>query len=621
MTILEENLLWILESASDAMIIAGQDGNILFANSRMATLFGYTREELLGQSVESLLPERFRQRHQAQRKGYASHSRPRALGSGYEFYGQRKDGTEFPVDVSLSPLKTEQGALVMAMIHDITERKRAAELELLRQREQEFRSLAENAPDAIARYDRECRVRYMNAHLLASLGVTADFAARELMGRTPSERYPDGSFDAYEVALKLTVESGLEKECEVVLPDTGDGVRYHLIRMVPERNVHGEVVGLLAIGRDITDRRRVEELLRKREAEFRTLAENSPDPIFRYAPDGRRLYLSPAVESMSGKSRESLLEHTPCDAQLVSSADAEKMLNCIRRVVETGQPAETEVAFVAPDGRARHFHNRYAPEWSPDGKIASVLCFSRDVTERKRAEDRLAEAYDSLREMAHYLETVREEEQKRIARELHDEMGGVLAALNMNVARLEARLPAELPHLRTEVGSMAALVVAAIQTMRHTVAKLRPSILDDVGLATAIEHYVQEFQHHTGIECTLLNALYQEETTLSRDRSATVFRILQESLTNVAKHAQANKVTIVLTEMSESLVLMVKDNGKGFDPNVRGEESFGLRGIRERAFMVGGKVKIRSALGKGTTVRVSVPMNPPASAQKARAIG
>ncbi|MDD5330224.1 MAG: PAS domain S-box protein [Sulfuricella sp.] len=229
----------------------------------------------------------------------------------------------------------------------------------------------------------------------------------------------------------------------------------------------------------------------------------------------------------------------------------------------------------------------------------------RDITERRRAADELNESNRELQRLAAHLEVVREEEQKRIARELHDGMGGALAALNMKVSLLAAHPPAKRAALHAELDALARLIAGGVQVMRQIVTELRPCLFDEAGLKSAIECYVREFQGNTGIECDL--RLPEEELKLDEKLSTTLFRIMQESLTNVAKHAEASQIGIVLSTWDESLMLTIKDNGKGFDPRVRKAKSFGLIGIRERAAMLGGKAEITSAPGKGTTVRVRLP--------------
>lgn len=227
----------------------------------------------------------------------------------------------------------------------------------------------------------------------------------------------------------------------------------------------------------------------------------------------------------------------------------------------------------------------------------TLLITLTDVTERQVAQERLGESYQ--------LEMVREQEQKRIARELHDEMGAVLTALHMKISMLAEHPPAATGELVAELQEAEKLVTGGIHALRRIVAELRPSELDQVGLTFAIERHVEEFEKHTGIECDL--RLPPEDLALNGNRAAAIFRIVQEALTNVAKHAQASKINIVLSDWNKSLVLTIKDNGMGFAPDPRKTTSFGLLGIKERAAMVGGKALITSQPGKGTTVRITLP--------------
>jgi signal transduction histidine kinase len=195
-------------------------------------------------------------------------------------------------------------------------------------------------------------------------------------------------------------------------------------------------------------------------------------------------------------------------------------------------------------------------------------------------------------------------------------MGATLAATKMSVAWLASKLPAGMPQLASEVDHLAGLVSTGIQTMRQTVAQLNPGRLGEVGLMATIGDYVQKFQQYTKIECALL--LPNEEMTLGDDQSTTIFRIIQESLNNVMKHAQASEVHITLKKRGKSLLLTIEDNGIGLNPDEHKKQSFGLLGIRERALMVGGKVRIKSQPGKGTRISASIPLaagnNPPDAA-------
>lgn len=286
----------------------------------------------------------------------------------------------------------------------------------------------------------------------------------------------------------------------------------------------------------------------------------------------------------------------------------------VEKSMAGGVPYECDAEVVRPDGTHRWIVACGEAIRDADRNIISLHGTVQDITERKLAKEKLDESYKELQKLSTHLEVVREEEQKRIARELHDEMGGVLAALNVKVSLMATHPPTEMADLMTEVDILANLVASGIQSLRRIVTELRPSLLDEVGLKLAIERYVQDFERNTEIKCDL--RLPEEELTLDGNQSTTIFRIIQESLTNVAKHAKATWVSIVLSEWDTSLMLTVRDNGKGFDLNTQKAKSFGLLAIRERAAMVGGKAEITSAAGKGTTVRVSLPKSPDQSVKQ-----
>jgi signal transduction histidine kinase len=233
----------------------------------------------------------------------------------------------------------------------------------------------------------------------------------------------------------------------------------------------------------------------------------------------------------------------------------------------------------------------------------------RDITQRKEAEQEVRESRQQLRELTAFLESVREEERTRVAREVHDELGQILTALKLNVGWLSAKLEEQGHPLAEKATALAGIADEAIASARTVAASLRPKMLDDLGLAAAIEWQAGEFEKRTGISCTV--HLDHEEPALDGNRASAVFRILQESLTNVARHAAATEVNIALKLRRNMLLLRVQDNGQGFDPaETRKRKSFGLLGMTERALMLKGKAKVRTAPGKGTEVSVLVPLLP-----------
>jgi len=212
-----------------------------------------------------------------------------------------------------------------------------------------------------------------------------------------------------------------------------------------------------------------------------------------------------------------------------------------------------------------------------------------------------------LRDLAGYLEDARERERTYIAREIHDEFGQALTALKMDLAWLAKRLPGDEDHLLAKVSSMSDLVDSSIQMVRRIATDLRPGVLDHLGLVASIEWQAQEFAKRAGFDCQL--HLTDREFTLDEDLLTAVFRIFQETLTNVARHAEATEVRVELRGEGDELVLIVEDNGKGMtESQITRSKSLGLIGMQERARSWGGRVMFQATPGKGTTVTLRVPM-------------
>lgn len=226
-----------------------------------------------------------------------------------------------------------------------------------------------------------------------------------------------------------------------------------------------------------------------------------------------------------------------------------------------------------------------------------------DITERQRAEEELQRSRDQLRALAARVQRVREEERTRVAREIHDELGQALTAIKLDLSSLRYGLPRDKERL---FESILKLVGQAIQSVRRISTELRPVILDTLGLVAAIEWEAEQFAARTGIEYGL--NLLHNDILLNSETAAAVFRIFQETLTNVTRHANATDVIVRLAKEDGNLTLEVHDNGKGISQeHLSADTSLGILGMRERALLLGGELDISGAQGKGTTVRVRIP--------------
>ena len=230
----------------------------------------------------------------------------------------------------------------------------------------------------------------------------------------------------------------------------------------------------------------------------------------------------------------------------------------------------------------------------------------RENAERRQAEEQLRASEENLRALAAHLQRVREEEWTRIAREIHDELGQVLTGLKMDLSWIAKRLSPQQTALTERTSSMAALIDESVDSVRRIASQLRPEVLDQLGLAAAIGWQADDFKRRTGIRCSV--SLPPAALTLDHERSIAAFRIVQELLTNVARHANATRVEVSIRSAQDALTIEIEDDGKGIEPDaIHRRESLGLLGMRERVLPFGGSIEITAPPDGGTRAFVSIP--------------
>ncbi|MFB0515404.1 MAG: PAS domain S-box protein [Candidatus Neomarinimicrobiota bacterium] len=353
-------------------------------------------------------------------------------------------------------------------------------------------------------------------------------------------------------------------------------------------------------------RKRVEEELRASELKFRLLFHQVPMGVFQSTPSGRLLTVNPALMKMLGYDTEEEMSDLDIARDLYANPEDRKFVT--RELEKTGELRNIELLLKRRDGTdITALENAYTVR-DAQGKVKYYEGTLTDITELKRAEDQLRESREQLRSLSAHLQSVREDERTQIAREIHDELGQELTALKMDLSWLKSKLRKDQQPLEEKANAMGELSNSMIQTVKRITSELRPAILDDLGVAAAIDWELGEFHKRTGIKCDL--KLEPEDIVLDPDRSTAVYRIFQETLTNVSRHAQASTVTVTLRLRRKKLNLEIGDDGVGIsEEQITNSRSLGLIGMHERAVQFGGEVRIEGREGQGTTVSVTIPLD------------
>lgn len=336
-----------------------------------------------------------------------------------------------------------------------------------------------------------------------------------------------------------------------------------------------------------------------------SIVESSDDGIIGHDLDGAIVSWNRGAEKLLGYTAE---ETKGKSISIIVPSDHEGELDGIIERIRRGEHIENyETVRLNKDGKRVDVSVTISPIASDSGEIIGASAIIRDISERKIAQEELRKSNEQLRDLYRRLQSAREEERTRIAREIHDEFGQTLTALKIDLAWIKKRLPDEQVMVSQKIESMSKTIGMAISSIKKLSADLRPGILDDFGLIAAIEWQAEEFEARTGTICNL--SLDVGGIEINEDISTAVFRILQETLTNIMRHADAKRVELQLMVEGGELVFTVHDNGKGIaEPDMAAPRSFGLLGIRERAAALGGKVDITSSPNRGTTVSARIPL-------------
>lgn len=476
------------------------------------------------------------------------------------------------------------------------------EAERQRASEARFRTLIEQAPVAIS-ISRDGRVLYTNSMYGSLFGIQD---VEESRGKL--------MFSYFSVASREeALERSRQRAAGLPAPDQyeavgvrSDGSEFPIHVAVSQVPL-ADGPAYIAFITDITERKRAEDGLRESEARYRALIENMPNGIV-ISQEDKLVYVNPAAVAILGiRSDQDIFGRSI--EQFVDEEYSDRLRIRRDRVMETGEAASIqEYKVKRSDGTSVEVEGQ-GVRIVLDGKPSLMNSF-RDISARKRAEAALTNSMEQLHLLAAKLENIREEERRFISHEVHDELGQVLTALKLDIAFLRKTGFGNQAMFDEKMMSMLTLADSAIKTVQNISSKLRPGMLDDLGLVAAVEWATEDFQKRAGISCSL--KLPETELDLDEKRSTVLFRILQEGLTNVARHAQAKHIDVTLSDSVSEVTLTILDDGVGIrEEQIQSTRSIGLLGIRERLHPFRGICTIKRRAQGGTELAIRIPKESP----------
>jgi PAS domain S-box-containing protein len=483
--------------------------------------------------------------------------------------------------------------------------------EVLRESQEGYRTMTDALPVLVWQSGTDKLCTYFNKGWLEFTGRTME---QELGNGWTEAVHPDDlrrCLDTYISAFDRRERFVLEYR----LRHRSGEYRWILDRGAPQFSADGTFLGYVGGAVDTHGRKLAEQALRESQEQVRQTLEFNQAVMANmgeglYALDTRGLvsYINPAAERLFGWSSAELLGRKMHDMTHYQHPDGTPFPadECAGlQVLQKGTVlSDYEEVFIRKDGTFFPVAYSSSPIKSGGGIVGLVVVF-RDMTAQKQVEEALHRSREELRALAAGLQAASEEERTQLAREIHDELSGTLTALKMDLSLLPDRVAKDHKLFLEKLSSMSGLIDHTLARVHTIVTELRPVVLD-VGLVAAIEWQTDEFQERSGIACE--THLPTEEIPLDTERSSAVFRILQEALTNVARHANASKTVVDLKSETGSLILAVRDDGKGIDEKaIYAHNSIGLLGMRERALSFGGTAEVTALPGGGTLVSVRIP--------------
>ena len=645
----------IMEGSAVAILACDTEGRIKLANPTAEKMFGYTRDRLLGGPLEMLLPKRLRDRHVEHRASWFAQPDDRPMGPGMELAGRRRDGTEFPIEVSLSHIGGGEGTLGVAFVSDITERQKSERV-LIEYRDQlasevsALGSLREAGDSLWRSHDLAAGLETMIDYGMALLGAdmgdiqllnpethVLEIVAQRGFGPDFLEHFREVPA-ADDTACGRSLRAKKTIVIEDVETDAGfaphraaaAAARYRAVQSTPLPGKDGEAIGVFSThfhqphrpsehelrrfelfarqSAEFVERLRSEEQLRRSQATVLALLETAAQAILAIDKEGRIRLANTTAEKMFGYSRDALLGQ-PLESLLAESLRAR---HAQHRADWFAEPQNRpmglgwELAGLRQDGS--EFPVEIHLSFIGSQESALGVAFISDITARKKDERTLLEYRNQLQNLTGALIAAKEATSRNVARELHDDYSQRMAALSNQLVTLEKRLPAKSGRrLRSHLDEFRAKLDALSDDLRRVAYRLHPAALEHLGLAAALEAHCAEFSKLYPIK---VQFAHDRMPPSLRDEVALCFyRVAQEGLTNIARHSGAAEAEVHLEGNGRQIRLTISDNGKGFDPELPATHAgLGLISIRERMRLLGGTFSIDPGPGRGTRIQVELPL-------------
>jgi two-component system, NarL family, sensor histidine kinase UhpB len=460
-------------------------------------------------------------------------------------------------------------------------------------------SVFEILPDMVFVLDQDERFLFVNQVAARSLGHKSE----HFLGKKQSEFFSPELAARHSVAIQRIFRTG---ETTV----TEDQQDLHLrpvwvdTRLLPLRDPSGSVVAVVGIVRDVSERRNALDALALREAFLRGMLDNFPYLVWFKNTQGKFQIVNQTFATAAGKA-------TPADVIGLDDFDVWPHELAARYVADDHEVIQTQERKLVEEEISMNGENRWvetfkSPVFDAEGKVIGSTGLARDITLRRHLQDEQRRSREQLRALAAHVESVREQERVRIAREIHDELGQSLTCMGMDLAFLDKQIDPDNKEAAARVAALVELVKDTIRCVRRISSELRPSILDDLGLGAAIEWLAHDFEARTHIACSVD---VPEDLSLPVELATPMFRVCQEALTNVTRHASASHVSIQLTCSKADISLVVNDDGRGItDEEIKRHGSLGLLGMKERVAILGGTLDVHGQPGHGTVVAIQIPM-------------